>query len=211
MCSPREPAAPFSGQSDWSAGRGRPKPGPCDSLPGLPSSEVQALSPFLSGSEQPRRFRAEQRLPDPPVPGGGPAATPPTPATLAVAGLPSAFSWTTPESWPSLVGVITQFLPQGLSRSSAGMGRPEWAAESPHWAWPWLGHADQTGDQRPPQSLCGQRLHKPGPGFPVSVGPPPRSVGWDSAVTWWGPTDARGRLSGALSPDPPAHRKGRRV
>lgn len=90
---------------------------------------------------------------------------PPTPATLAVAGLPSAFSWTTPESWPSPVGVITQFLPPGLSRSSAGMGRPEWAAESPHWAWPWLGHADRTGDQRPPRASVARGSTNLGLGF----------------------------------------------
>lgn len=39
------------------------------------------------------------------------------------------------------------------------------------------------GGLEAPRSLCAQKLHKPGPGFPVAVGPSPRSVGWDSAVT----------------------------
>ena len=49
------------------------------------------------------------------------------------------------------MGVITQFLPPGLSRSSAGRGRPEWATESRCWAWAWPSHADGTGGQRPPE------------------------------------------------------------
>lgn len=158
-------SAPISGQSDWSAGRGSdPSQGhviPCRGCPALRFS--LSLHSFLGlnnpgGSEQ---SRGSQTL----LSGVGVPHPPDPTATLAVAGLLSAFSWITPESWPSLVGVITQSLPPGLSWSSAGRGRPEWAAESPCWAWAWLSHTDQTGDWRPPGASVPRSSTNLGLGF----------------------------------------------